>query len=544
MNMIFRKKEMIEVSAKKQGAALDKLEEVLSRTRAERSETLTAMLLAEEVIGRMLFDEKQKVFLTVSQFFGDVSLQITHLGEALDPLENSFPTETEKGTQELYRSRILNAYQGIMSYNRRNRRNIVTITVHTSVNRQMRYTLLGMVLGIAAGLLMKSLLPESALNFVNANILVSIRTMFLNALKMMIPPLVFFSVVSSISGLGSISTVERSGGKVLLFYSVTSVLAALLGLGLFLLMFHGPVPQMDTGINAARAVEATQVDAVAILKNIIPSDLVSPIQKMDMLQVLFVSILFGVAMNLLRDQLSTVRQFAAEMNQLCSKIVTMIVRFLPVAAFASMASLMIKVGGETMLTLGLIVLGHILGLAVMTIIYGLLISLTGKISPLPFWRKVPHYMPVPFSLCSSNACIPLSMDFCVNKMGVSPELSSFSIPIGSTINMDGGCMSIVFQGLLLAKMSGLSIRPGMIVLVVLTSILLSVGAPGVAGTAFICLTTVVVSLGMPAETATFVLGIDSLLTMFRVTHNVVGDIAATTAVAASENILNREIYGK
>jgi Na+/H+-dicarboxylate symporter len=309
-------------------------------------------------------------------------------------------------------------------------------------------------------------------------------------------------------------------------------------------MFHGPVPQMDTGINAARAVEATQVDAVAILKNIIPSDLVSPIQKMDMLQVLFVSILFGVAMNLLRDQLSTVRQFAAEMNQLCSKIVTMIVRFLPVAAFASMASLMIKVGGETMLTLGLIVLGHILGLVVMTIIYGLLISLTGKISPLPFWRKVPHYMPVPFSLCSSNACIPLSMDFCVNKMGVSPELSSFSIPIGSTINMDGGCMSIVFQGLLLAKMSGLSITPGMIVLVVLTSILLSVGAPGVAGTAFICLTTVVVSLGMPAETATFVLGIDSLLTMFRVTHNVVGDIAATTAVAASENILNREIYGK
>lgn len=531
---------MIEVSAKKQGAALDRLEQLLSKTRAERSETLTAMLLAEEVTGRMLFDEKQKVFLTVAQFLGDVTLQITHLGEALDPLENSFPAERD--TQELYRSRILSAYQGIMSYNRRNRRNIVTITVHTSVNRQMRYTLLGMVLGIAAGLLMKSLLPESALNFVNANILVNIRTMFLNALKMMIPPLVFFSVVSSISGLGNISTVERSGGKVLLFYSVTSVLAALLGVGLFLLMFHGPVPQLDTGINAARAVEATQVDALSILKNIIPSDLLSPIQKMDMLQVLFVSILFGVAMNLLRDQLSTVRQFAAEMNQLCSKIVTMIVRFLPLVAFASMASLIIKVGGETMLTLGLILLGHILGLAVMTIIYGLLISLTGKISPLPFWRKVPHYMPVPFSLCSSNACIPLSMDFCVNKMGVSPELSSFSIPIGSTINMDGGCMSTVFQGLLLAKMSGLRIAPGMIVLVVLTSILLSVGAPGVAGTAFICLTTVVVSLGMPAETATFVLGIDSLLTMFRVTHNVVGDIAATTAVAASENILNREIY--
>ena len=103
-------------------------------------------------------------------------------------------------------------------------------------------------------------------------------------------------------------------------------------------------------------------------------------------------------------------------------------------------------------------------------------------------------------------------------------------------------MSIVFQGLLLAKMSGIAIAPGMIVTVLLTALLLSVGAPGVAGSAFICLTTIVVTLGMPAETATFVLGIDSILTMFRVTHNVIGDIAATTSVAASERSIDSDVY--
>ena len=296
------------------------------------------------------------------------------------------------------------------------------------------------------------------------------------------------------------------------------------------------------GLNTAKAVEATKVDLITLLRNIIPSDLVSPILNMDMLQVLFVSILAGGALNLLQEQLGTVKQFVIEMNRLCTKIVNMIVTFLPLVAFVSMTSLILKVGGSTMLTLGAILLGHVLGLAVMTIVYGLMISAGGKISPLPFWRKSIRYMPMPFSICSSNACIPLTLDFCEKQMGVPSSLSSFSIPIGSTINMDGVCMSIVFQGLLLAKLSGLEITLGMIVTVLLTALLLSVGAPGVAGSAFICLTTIVVTLGMPAETATFVLGIDSILSMFRVTHNVVGDIAATTSVAASERSIDMDIY--
>ena len=539
MKKKFIRKTTIQIPPEEIGQAMAQLEQTLDSTQAEHAETVTALLLAEELVPRMLHEPAQQAFITVSEFFGDVTLQIVQFGGAMNPLEDSpFPEDDE---QDQYRSQILSAYRSRMSYTRRNRRNIVSVAVHTAANKQVRYTLLAMVLGIAVGLLMKSLLPASAVDFINSNILVNIRSMFLNALKMMIAPLVFFSVVSSLAGLGSLSSVGRSGGKIMVFYFITSLMAAMVGLGLFWLFFRGQVPQLILG-DTANAVEATEVDMILLLKNIIPSDLVSPILKMDMLQVLFVSILFGAALGIMQDSLGTVKQFALEMNQLCTKVVNMIVRFLPLIAFVSMTSLIIKVGGSTMLTLGMILLGHILGVVVTTLLYGLMITLMGRVAPMPFWRKVVRYMPIPFSLSSSNACIPLTLDFCEKKMGISPSLASFSIPIGSTINMDGVCMSIVFQGLLLAKMSGLTITPGMVVTVVLTALLLSVGAPGVAGSAFICLTTIVVTLGMPAEAATFVLGIDSILTMFRFTHNVTGDIAATTAVAASDQQMNRTVY--
>ena len=220
------------------------------------------------------------------------------------------------------------------------------------------------------------------------------------------------------------------------------------------------------------------------------------------------------------------------------------VRFLPVVAFVSMASLIIKVGLATLKTLGVILLGHLLGVAVMLLVYALLIAAVGRISPLPFLKKALRFMAIPFSLASSNACIPFTLSFCEEKLGVPKKLSAFSVPIGSTINMDGICFSIVFQGLLLAKMYGTEITPSLLAAAVLTAILLSVGAPGVAGAAFICLTTMVVSMGCSAEIAAFVLGIDSLLSMLRISNNVIGDAAAACTGAAWEKQLDQAAYPK
>ena len=532
----------IELNQNNLSEAAASLETALTAAGADRRECMNALLLAEELFARMAAEPGMTVHADVQRRWGNITLRLSCEGDQLNPIVASpFPEGDE---QDGFRTKLLHANREKLGYARKGKRNVVSVSVHSAANQQIKFTLAAMLLGIGIGLVCKALLPGDLLTALNANVLVNIRTVFLNALKMMIAPLVFFSVTSSLSGMGDVSEIGRAGSRVLALYLFTSLLACFVGTGLFYLFFGGDVPQIPLELNAARAVEATKVDLVSVLIGIVPSEMVSPIQKMDVLQILFVSIFFGVVLSVLGDRTPTLKQLTDEANTFCTKAVSMIVRFLPLIAFVSMFSLVIKVGLNTLYALGLVLLGHVLGVAAMLVVYSVLLVLVGHISPLPFLRKGIRFMSIPFSLAGSNACIPFTLEFCTDKLGISKKLAAFSIPIGSTVNMDGICFSIVFQGLMLAKMYGVAITPRLLLTTFLTALLLSVGAPGVAGAAFICLTTIVVSLGLPAEAATFVLGIDSLLSMLRISNNVIGDTAVACAVAASEKQLDNAIYQK
>ncbi len=204
-------KTRLPVSGSNIDSALENLIRILDNTKAEKAEKTITRLLTEEICTRILPETGKQAVLAVSVFLGNVSVEITQSGEAFNPLEDSpFPEDDE---QDYFRGRIINAYRSQLHYTRRNRNNTVTITVHSTANKQIRYTFIAMLLGIAAGFLIKYLIPDEVQAFINTNILVNIRAMFLNALKMMIAPLVFFSVVSSIAGIGNISSIGRSGGK-------------------------------------------------------------------------------------------------------------------------------------------------------------------------------------------------------------------------------------------------------------------------------------------------------------------------------------------
>lgn len=161
----------------------------------------------------------------------------------------------------------------------------------------------------------------------------------------------------------------------------------------------------------------------------------------------------------------------------------------------------------------------------MICVYTLLVMFVGKLKPLPFLRKLLGFVLMPASMGSSTATMPFTMKFCADKIGVSPGLASFSIPLGATVNMDGSCFYFP------------------IFTVMAAIIAFSIGAPGVPGGVFICLTSILQSFGMPPEAAAFALGIEPLVSLFRMTVNVIGDIAATTALASREKLLNMKIYG-
>ncbi len=333
----------------------------------------------------------------------------------------------------------------------------------------------------------------------------------------------------------------RIGGKLIGFYLFTTAVAAVASVALGYALFSGDITPIGTIDEAARAA-APQVSVLAMIVGVVPKNLIDPILKGDMLQIIFVAVIFGVCITKLGDSVRILVRIIEALNTFCLRMVTMIAWFIPLIAFLSMASLIFRVGLESLLMMGRLLLGQIIGALLMMAVYSGIILVAGGISPLPFLRKIVSFIPIPMAIMSSNATMPFTMNFCTEKLGISPRLSSFSIPIGSTINMDGVCFYLSIGSIMLARLYGLELTGELLLALLATVIALSVGAPGVPGGVFVCFTSIITSFGIPLEAASVLLAIESVCAMIRVTHNILGDIAMTSALAALEKMLDEAVY--
>lgn len=383
---------------------------------------------------------------------------------------------------------------------------------------------------------MREFAPDYVISFIDKNIITSIRSMFLNALNMMIAPVVFFSIIAGITSMADASDISRIGGKLILTYIFTTVIAAIMGMSLSSAVFSTGLPVVG---HVAEAGEAVSVSIVDMIVGIIPKDLITPIVKCEMLQIIFMAFVF---INVMREKASPLLKGADIINTLNLRIMTAIAKFIPLVGFLSMASLMLKLGVDSLYLLVKVVFTQVTGGVIMIGVYTLLVIFFGKLKPLPFLRKLSGFALTPASMGSSTATMPFTMKFCSDKIGVSPGLASFSIPLGATVNMDGSCIYFPIFTVMAAKMYGIELTPDFFLSLFIAIIAFSIGAPGVPGGVFICLTSIVQSFGMPAEAAAFALGVEPLVSLFRMTINVIGDIAVTTAIASRENLLDTKIY--
>ncbi len=518
----------------------------LSKTKATIKEVGRADVLLEETFVRMTeIGKAEKVVVMIQSRFGDLNLRLESEGEEYNPLVEV--TDYDEEDEDYYRTLVLKANRSKMSYTRKNVKNVVIIHVKDGDNKQVYYTLIGMVGGVICGAVMKEILTPDLITMFDKTIIGSIRTMFLNALNMMIVPVVFFSVISGITSITNASDVGRIGGKLIGLYGLTTLIASTLSLAIGYVVFLGDVPQFGTvgdGSNADATVETQSVTPLSILVGLIPKNLISPIINGEMLQIIFVAVIFGICINKLGDKVKILNELIAAMNTFSLKMILMIVEFIPIIAFISMASLMMNVGSESMFMLGRMLFGQLVGTLAMLGVYALLMIALGKISPIPFFKKLPSFIAIPMSTTSSNVTMPFTMRFCTEKLGISPKLSSFSIPIGATVNMDGGCFYLTTAAIMMAKMYGIEITFDVLMTIFVTVFALSIGSPGVSGAAFVVLATTCVALGVPIEAATVVLGIDPICALMRTTENVIGDIAATTILACRENLIDKQTYFK
>ncbi len=446
--------------------------------------------------------------------------------------------------RESIRNIILGSLTDSLKYSHKNGINHIRMTVIRSRQSFLYCTLGAMAAAIILGLVFSSVFPGSVNSSLNSMIFAPVKIMYMNSLKMVVAPVVFFSIISCIVQFSDFSALGRIGGKIIGLYLLTTVISVGVGIGLFNLTGPGDASlaaslTADTSAITSQTMEVSIKDTIV---GIIPSDIINPFLKADMLQLIFMAILCGIATGLLGKYSETLTDLFSACNDLFLKVTTMIIKVMPVAVFCSIMSMMLTMGVDTILSVLGMLGTFILGLISMMIIYCLLMIIFGRLNPVPFVRKYAPTMLQVFSMASSNASIQINMEACEKKIGVSRKIFSLPIPLGATLNMDGTCVHLAVFALALAKTYGIRVTGGVMLSMIISIIILSMGAPGIPGSGLICLSVLLTQMNVPVEAIGLVMGIDSLCGMFRTMSNCLGDVAVSTIVAKSENELDMAVY--
>lgn len=537
------------------------IRDVLATQKLDKREKTRALLAAEESLVRLdqATEEGQKLRIVICRRMGRTTLRMTAKGEEFDLYGGDFIKETmsadfdtegmSAGTEEEIRNIFLKAFEGMLKYSYKNGENRVCIAVARSRYQTLYRTLMGMVLGILCGLLFSAVLPENAGAWINDTVLGTVTTMFMSALKIVIAPVVFFSIVSSVSGFGNMSELGRIGAKTMGFYIMTSIIAITLGFLTFVLLKTGD-PALATHLSGdvsqiASDASQTSVSILDTIINIVPDNFVKPFLNSDMLQVIFLAIICGVSVSILGKKARLLSELFDNCNELFMKITSIFMKLIPIATFCSMCSMVLTTGVESLLSVLSIVGGFILAVAFMICVYLILLALFAHVNPFVFIKKYLPTMLQVFSICSSNASIPINMNACRDELGVSSRVYSLTIPLGATINMDGASISLIFITLSFCHIFGVGITPEMLVPLMVTILLLSIGAPGVPNAGLVLMALLADQVGVPVAAVSLIMGVYPIVDMFATANNCLGDVVGTFIVAKSEGMVDKSVlYGK
>ena len=475
---------------------------------------------------------------------GETSVHLSMNGQAFEPYSDDESID-EDASVGVIRSVLLRSYGENFKYRNKNNVNLVRIVAHQSAQKLNNSALYALALGLIFSLLARYLFPQSVNEALCGYLLDPIKTLFMHAIKIIVAPVVFFSIVSCFSQFGSLSDIGKLGSKVIGMYLLTTVIAVLVGLSVFHIIQPGEFGfALTSGINSQEVNVNTDVDTsiMSTVMNIVPSNFLSPFLESDTLQLIFLAILCGLAVGTIGQYAAMLKELFDALNSLFLSITTMIAKFIPVAGFVSIAMLIINLSVENLMAILSAALAHCLAIFIMICIYGLLIMVLGRLNPIKFFKNNREGMITSLTLSSSSASVPTNMRVCTDKMGVSPMVANFSIPLGATINMDGVCIYLTVFGLFMAKAYGVPIPLPSLISLCFTIILLSLGAPGVPGCALICLGVVLETLNIPMEALGLIIAVNPILDMFDTVNNTTGDVAAAVIVARSEKMLDVEKF--
>ena len=397
--------------------------------------------------------------------------------------------------------------------------------------------IVSMILGILIGITfnLTSLIESSAGTYIT-NLLDLVSYLFLSSLKLIIVPLIFFSIVCGIVSLSDDVSISRLGIKTLLLYTITTVIAISLGLLFSSFINYEPIEMknLDSVIN----IENIETDG-----NIFPNNIFKSLSDGNIIHLLIFAVLIGISAARIKNRIKTFIQYFYDFNEVINELVKLIISFTPVAVFCILAKTFSTQGIETIMSLAgyfftvvFVLLFHFL------FTFSILIKSFTALNPVKFFQNLKDVVIFTFSTSSSSASIPFTLKAAEEKYGINKSISTFTVPLGATINMDGTAIMQGCATFFLASLYGIDLGINEIVTIVITATIASIGTAGIPSAGIIMLTVIFTQIGIPLEGITLLLGVDRLLDMMRTSVNVSGDICISCVIASSENKINESVF--
>ena len=368
---------------------------------------------------------------------------------------------------------------------------------------------------------------------------------FIRLMQMLVVPLVFCSLICGSMVIGDTKTLGKVGVKTIGFYLVTTALAVCVALGSALLINPGRGLDMDAVQKGTVSSTTEATSLVDTLLNIIPKNPVQSMANGDMLPIIVFALFVGIMLAKLGTRGSVVANFFSQFNDVMMEMTMAIMKVAPIGVFCLIARTFATVGFSAFAPM-LKYMGNVtLALAIQClVVYQILLFVFTRLNPFKFIKKFLPVMGFAFSTATSNATIPMSIDTLSKKMGVSKQISSFTIPLGATINMDGTSIMQGVAVVFIAQAYGIPLTMDNLATVVVTATLASIGTAGVPSVGLVTLAMVLNSVGLPTEGIALIMGIDRILDMIRTAVNITGDAVCTTIVCHQEGSLNREVFNR
>ncbi len=398
--------------------------------------------------------------------------------------------------------------------------------------------LIGLLLGIIAGIV----LGEKAAD------LKIFGTIFISLIKMVIVPLIFFALLSGITSMQGEGNFTRVGLKGFSAYILTAIFAVLIGLSAGILFHPGTGVDLhailSTTSQQPAIVTKTPPTVTEFLLGLIPTNPLNSMVNDNFLQIIVFSIFTGITINLIGEKAKPLKDVIYSASQMAFKMIEIIIRLAPLGVFGYISWVVGTQGLDILASLTKLIIVVLAACSFQYLIFGLMILVFARISPIPFYRKILFTQSIAFATSSSKATLSTAMSQLQERLGVSKTNSNFLMPLGVCINMDGTAIYLGICALFFAQAYGIDLTMQNYMMLVLTCTLGSIGAAGIPSGSIIFMSMVLSSVGLPIEGIGIILGVDRVLDMVRTTINITGDSAITLIVDKSEGSLDEKLYYK